>query len=64
MFLINPSVKPNGLPAPFSREPKYVNQGKIFLGYFSLAFLLLHKRRYGIDEINYLLACFFHRFFG
>ena len=30
--LINPSVKPNGLPAPFSREPKYVNQGKFFLG--------------------------------
>ena len=30
--LINPSVKPNGLPAPFSREPKYVSQGKFFLG--------------------------------
>ena len=24
--LLNPSVKPNGLPASFTREPKYVNR--------------------------------------
>lgn len=36
IFLINPSVKPIGLPAPFTREPYRKRFGKIRTFFFSI----------------------------